>query len=127
MRGQVSTEFIAVIGVVVLIFFFMVWCYVERRDAGDELNANLGRQNTCNKIASLVSAAYNGGPGFRLTKELTLKENVTIHTNGVVEYGGLENTFYCSTVPALHGDAFITQGGHVLTFTNTDGEVYING
>ena len=65
-KGQVSTEFLIIVGVILVIFTVMLLFSLGRRTDVRETETYLGANSECLKFSNLISAAYVGGDGIEI-------------------------------------------------------------
>lgn len=125
-KGQVSTEFLIIIGVVLLIFTVISFFSLSRRTDVREMEAYMGANSECLRFSNLVSAAYVNGDGT----EIKAKTNylISFYNYSVIGIESVSNittvkeeascTFYAKIFPhyKLTGDILIK---------NIDGDITI--
>lgn len=122
-RGQVSTEFLIIVGVILLIFVTILFFSLSRRADVRETETYLGANSECLKFSNLISAAYVGGDGT----EIKTKTNylISFYNYSAISVKSLEEekascVFYAK-IPSYHnlsGDILIKNVGNEIIIEN---------
>ena len=121
-KGQVSTEFLIIIGVVFFIFIVILLFSLGRRTDVRETETYLGANSECLKFSNLISAAYVGGDGTQIETKtdylISFFNYSMIRIESVSKKEEASCTFYAKIFPhyKLTGDILIK---------NIDGEIII--
>jgi len=124
-RGQAGTEAIVVISILLLVFVTLGVLAITQSSQTSSLQANLNKQEVCNKIASVITQLHYSGSGAKWESKL-IQKDVNIYTSGFIEVADTAvspNSVSCTFLGFVDQDYELSPSD--LTFENIDGNVVV--
>jgi hypothetical protein len=126
-KGQISTEVIYSVGVMVVIFLLLTGITFNRRMDVRKSDDYLNKRTECLKISNTVSSLSSSGDGTQRTISITYNVTITNQSRIIVsETGATPKTVeaVCTYTGSTAGAEVAGLGNY--NFNNTKGVVYIN-
>src|SRR3989344_5839443 len=79
-RGQISTEIMYAVGVMIMIFLLLTGVSFNRRGELRDMDDYLQKRNECLKISNAIASLTSSGFNSRIV--LTLRNRASVHGNG---------------------------------------------
>lgn len=82
-KGQISTEFIFSLGIVLVVFLMMIYLSSEKTKEVKDIERTLEKKAECTRIANFMSGVFALGPGAEKTSHTSMR--VYVRNDTVVE------------------------------------------
>ena len=89
-KSQVSTEFLFAIGIIVFIFITLLVFIFARQGDVRNLEEQTGLLDTCEKISSILTAAFINGPGLIIQDKIAYDLDINADSQVISAKGKLE-------------------------------------